>query len=501
MLPRVISVLLTMLSFAGDLGFAESHESSQLQQPNIVIILADDLGYGDIGAYNVESKIPTPNLDKLASDGVRFTDAHSPAAVCTPTRYSLLTGRYAWRSRLKSGVLWGYSPLLIEPDRQTVASLLRDAGYSTAAIGKWHLGFGDLEPDFFGSANGETTSREQENSALAPGPNEIGFEYFFGIPASLDMKPYVYIENGSPVQPVNGTIVAASNLRREGGAGFWRRGQIANGFTHTEVLPTISRNAVSYIRQRSVANAENPFFLYFALTAPHTPWLPTEEYQGRSQAGPYGDFVVQVDDIVGRIVSVLADTGDSENTLIMFASDNGAHWLPSDIQEYGHLANGSFRGQKADIFEGGHRVPFIVKWPARIEGGRTSKQPMTLADVMATISAIVDAPLGEGAAPDSFDISQELFQSDEGISVAREPLIHHSMDGMFAIRKGEWKLIEGLGSGGFTQPAREGNDAVIAYQLYNLQNDPEEANNLAARYPGVVNDLARRLDEIRTDQR
>ena len=311
------------------------------------------------------------------------------------------------------------------------------------------------------------------------------------------MDPYLYVENNRPIEPIHGKVIPASEPRRHGGDGFWRGGQIADGFRHSEILPRISDKAVSYIRAHAATSPRKPFFLYFALTAPHAPWLPTDTFKGRSTAGPYGDFVAQVDDVVGKVVSALNETGASRNTLLIVTSDNGAHWLPSDIQQYGHLANGPLRGQKADIFEGGHRVPFIATWPTRIKGGQIGSQPMTLADLMATIAAIVGVSLGADAGPDSFDISSQLFQGDDSDPIPRAPLIHHSFDGMYAIRQGDWKLIEGLGSGGFTQPARLGEGTEFAYQLYHLGKDPGESSNVAAKYPSIVEDLARQLDEIR----
>ena len=272
------------------------HADEPAPGERIVLILADDLGYGDIGSYNPRSQIQTLRMDRLAEEGMRFTDAHSPSAVCTPTRYALLTGRYAWRTRLKSGVLFGYSPLLI-----------------------------------------------------APGPNEVGFDYFFGIPASLDMKPYVYVENGRPVRPLTGRLVEASESRRGGGSGFWRKGEIAEGFDHQSVLPTLTERAVDRIADLATNHADRPFFLYFALTAPHTPWLPDPQFKGTSGAGHYGDFVADVDSVVGQVMDALEHAGVEDRTLVIVTSDNGAHWSDSDKQEFDHLANGSWRGQK-----GGH---------------------------------------------------------------------------------------------------------------------------------------------------
>ena len=462
---------------------ADEQVASPAGRPNFVLILADDMGYGDVKSYNPASKIPTPNLDRLAHSGMRFLDAHSPSAVCTPTRYALLTGRYAWRSELKRGVLWGHSPLLIETDRETIASMLRRAGYQTAAIGKWHLGLGRNEADYYGR--------------LAPGPNALGFDYFYGIPASLDMEPYVYVENEQLDTPLDGKFIGASAHRREGGDGYWRAGQIGTGFSHQEVLPVMAGKAVDFIRDAGESDDAAPFFLYLALPSPHTPWLPDAEYRGVSGAGYYGDFAAQVDGVVGQIDKALSDYGLSANTLFIYTSDNGAHWMPDDIEQFGHAANGGWRGQKADIHEGGHRVPLLARWPGRVTAGVTSDQLTVLTDLMATFASIAGVTLEKGAAPDGLDISDALFSRENAANAGRA-VVHHALDGMFAIRIDEWKLIEGLGSGGFTQPSREDPQGQEpSYQLYNMSRDPGEKTNVARKYPEVASRLLAELNAIR----
>ena len=429
---RCGAMALVLLTLACSSAWAQSAKGP----PNIVIILADDLGYGDLRSYNAGSRIPTPHLDRLAVEGMRFTDAHAPSALCTPTRYGLLTGRYAWRTRLKKGVLNGYSPLLIEPGRLTLASLLKGRGYATAAIGKWHLGLGAAEPADF-------------SRPLDPGPNQVGFDYFFGIPASLDMPPYVFVENRAATTPPTGSA-PASEMRRRGGDGFWRAGAIAPGFTHQAVLPAIAEKAESFIGKQSAAR---PFFLYLPLTAPHTPWMPAAEFRGRSGAGYYGDFVAHVDDVAGRVLRALDRAKVRDNTLVVFTSDNGAHWLPSDIEAWGHRANGALRGQKSDIWEGGHRIPFIVRWPGRIRAGGTSQELICLTDVLATVAGIVHAPLPRDAAEDSVNLLPVLLGRTLRAPI-REAIVHHSGDGTFGIRQGTWKLALGLGSHGFSEPER-----------------------------------------------
>ena len=443
--------------------------------PNIVIILADDMGSGDPRCYNKDSKIPTPNIDRLARQGMRFRDAHTPSAVCSPTRYGLLTGRYAWRTTLKKGVLQGYSPLLVEPGRVTLASLLKRHGYVTAAIGKWHLGLGKTNPADF--------SKE-----LTPGPNRVGFDYFFGIPASLDMPPYVFVENGRAV-PAPTEKIADSAMRRKGGEGFWRAGAIAPGFRHADVLPKLTEKAVGFVEKQAKDAAGKPFFLYLALTGPHTPWLPTGKFVGKSQAGPYGDFVTQVDATVGAVLDALDRLKLSEDTLVIFTSDNGAHWTAEDIRRWLHRANLLFRGQKADIWEAGHRVPFIARWPGHIPPGRTSDETICLTDMLATCAAVVGAKLPKGAGEDSYNLLPVLLGKHKGGPI-REATVYHSGGGLFGIRQGDWVFVDGLGSGGFTAPQREkARPGGPTGQLYNLARDPRQENNVFLQNPEVVNRL------------
>lgn len=458
---------------------AVQEEPAPARRPNVVLILADDVGLGDLGCYNDESKVPTPNLDRLAGEGLRMTDAHSPSGVCSPTRYGLLTGRYAWRSSLKRGVLWGESPLLVEPERPTLASFLGGRGYHTACIGKWHLGLG--------------AGRETDYSKpLRPGPLELGFDVFFGIPASADMAPYVYVDGDRPVEAATETT-PGSAMRRSGGEGFWRPGPIAPGFVHEEILPKTTQKALEYLEQRA-AHPDTPFFLYFALTAAHTPWVPTEEFQGKSGAGPYGDFVVQIDDTVGRVLEALERHGLADDTLVVFTSDNGAHWEEEDIARYGHRANLDYRGQKADIWEAGHRVPFLARWPGEIPPGATSDETICHVDLFATLAAILGADVPDDAAEDSYDVSAALRGADLDRPL-REATVLHSFHGMFAIRQGRWKLILGLGSGGFTHPAvRAPEPGEPPGQLYDLAADPREERNLYAEEPEVVTRLFELLE-------
>jgi arylsulfatase A len=472
--PLVLSLALALSGFA----------QTARPRPNIVIILADDMGWGDPGCYNPQSKSPTPNIDRLATQGMRFTDAHSPSSVCTPTRYGLLTGRYAWRTRLKKGVLQGYDPMLIEPGRLTIASMLKGQGYKTGAVGKWHLGFGDAKPVDYAKP-------------LTPGPTTVGFDYFFGIPSSLDFPPYVYVENEAVTEAPSGAI-ADSKSQREGGAGFWRGGAIAPSLKHADVLGTLTDKAVAFIERQTKAQ---PFFLYVPLSAPHTPWLPLNEWHGKSGAGAYGDFVVQTDAMVGRVLQALDQAGFSENTLVIFTSDNGAPWLPEEIKRYGHAANGPWRGQKADIWEAGHRIPFIARWPGKIKAGSINDELIGLIDLPATAAAIVNAKLPQDAAEDSYNLLPALLHGQQKRPI-REALAHHSNDGTFAIRQGDWKLAFGLGSHGFSEPREIKPQAGESQgQLYNLRYDPAEQNNLWLKQPDIVARLTALLEKYQREGR
>jgi arylsulfatase A-like enzyme len=454
------------------------------ESPNVVLILADDLGIGDARCYNLASKIPTPNMDRLAREGMRLTDAHSPSAVCTPTRYGVLTGRYAWRTRLKSGVLGGSSTNLIDPERITLPEMLRERGYRTVGIGKWHLGLGE----------GDETDYDKP---LRPGPISHGFDTYFGIAASLDMAPYVYVLDEGVVQAASETVEKSAH-RRQGGGGFWRGGAVAPDFRHVEVLPQLARRAVESIEHAHRDEPERPFFLYFPLTAPHTPWLPTERFQGASEAGHYGDFVAQVDDVVGEVLDALDRLDLADDTLVILTSDNGSHWPVGDVEKYAHGANLFYRGQKADIHEGGHRVPFLARWPGQVPAGIDRGDLFVLTDLMATLAGFTGEPMPAGAGDDSLDQSAVL-RGESLLRAVRTSAVHHSFNGTFALRSGRWKLIDGLGSGGFTAPKTvEPTEGGPRGQLYDLARDPGETNNVWLVEPDVVTRLTAELEAVRT---
>jgi arylsulfatase A-like enzyme len=449
------------------------------EKPSIVLILADDLGIGDLSCYNPESRIPTPALNRLAAEGRRFSDIHTPSSVCTPTRYGLLTGRYAWRTSLKKGVLWGESPALLEDGRPTLASLLKARGYATGAFGKWHLGLG-------------RAARTDFSAPLRPGPLEAGFDRFEGIPASLDMEPYVWVRDAA-VEAAPTDSTPGSKHQRQGGDGYWRAGPMAPGFRFDDVLPRIERTAVAWLEGRA-KTPETPFFLYLPLTSPHTPWVPTADFAGRSEVGAYGDFVMQTDRAVARILETLDRLGLAKNSLVILTSDNGSHWPAEDVARWKHRANHGWRGQKADIHEAGHRVPFLVRWPGRVPAGSVSGEPGCLTDLFATVAEIVGA---DAAAEDSFSLLPAWTGTPR--ERIRPHLIHHSGNGLFALREGGWKLIEGRGSGGFTKVPMAKDDPPG--QLYDLDADPGETKNLWREHPDVVERLTKLLETARTRDR
>lgn len=461
-----------------------------INKPNIVYILADDMGYGDVQAFNENCKIPTPHLNKLAQNGMIFTDAHSGSAVCTPTRYGVLTGRYNWRSRLKAGVLAGYSPHLIEEGRLTVSSFLKSQGYSTGCVGKWHLGWDWATKDDYEytDAWGETGEHVDYSKPITNGPRAVGFDYNFCIQA-LCRAPYVYLENNKVVESPTEII------KRQGGYGFYRKGPIAENFDHKEVLPKFTSKSVDFIKRKSDQN--KPFFLYFPLSAPHTPILPTEKFKGKSGLGPYGDFVMQCDWTVGKIVETLKQQKIYNNTLIIFTSDNGCSPMANfkHLEQNGHDPGYHFRGHKADIFEGGQRIPFIACWPEKIEPNSVCNDVTCLTDLMATTADMLGEELPDNAGEDSVSMLPNLLGKAE--KPLREATVHHSINGSFSIRKGKWKLEFCPGSGGWSSPtpAQAKNQALSKIQLYDLSKDIGETNNIADQYPKIVYELTKIMEK------
>lgn len=468
-------------------------------KPNIVFILCDDLGYGDVKCNNPEGKLPTVNIDRLAAAGMRFTDAHSPSSVCTPTRYSVLTGRYHWRSRLQKGVLGGLSPRLIEPGRLTVAELLRQQAYHTACVGKWHLGMDwprkKADPAFGDDIeSGPEGWKVDFTQPITNGPNAVGFDYYFGIAASLDMVPYTFIENDR-VTVLPGVDKAFPMM--PGKNRTTRRGPGAAEFEAVDVLPTLTRKAIDFIAQRAAdARAGKPFFLYLPFNSPHTPIAPSPEWQGRSGLNPYGDFVLQTDDCVGQVLQALDEQKLADNTLVIFTSDNGCSPeadFPTLLAK-GHNPSYVLRGHKADIWDGGHRVPFIVRWPGKVAPGSTSDQLVMLMDLMATSADLLGVKLPDNAGEDSVSILPVLLGKAE--RPVREALVSHSIQGKFSIRQGNWKLELCPGSGGWSAPGdpQATKQGLPAVQLYDMTQDIGERRNLEAEHPEIVQRLTKLLE-------
>ena len=439
--------------------------------PHVVIILVDDMGYGDPGCYNPASRIATPHIDRLAAGGMRFTDAHAPGPLCHASRYGLMTGRYPFRTDVSK---WPTRPL-IDEGQVTLPSLLAGAGYETAMVGKWHLGFAE---------NGY-------GNPLPGGPVDCGFDRFFGLRASTDIPPYFYIRGDRAVSPPSVPIAAN---RSDGWSpiqgAFWREGQIAPDLALADVLPRFTEEAISVIRKR---DAGKPLMLYLAYPAPHTPWLPAPEFRGKSGAGLYGDFLMMVDHEIGRVLAALEAAGMLGNSLLVFTSDNGPVWYPEDTARFGHDSSGGLRGMKADAWEGGHRMPFIVHWPGKVAAGAVSKQTICFTDLLATLSEVAGRDLPAAAGPDSFSFLPVL----QGGTLRRAPVVMESGGGFMTIRSGPWKLIEGLGSGGFSKPAslKPGPDDP-AGQLYDLAADPAETTNRFAAEPGIVARLRAEMRKI-----
>lgn len=450
-------------------------------KPNLVYILADDMGYGDVSCLNPQGKIKTTNLDRLAAQGMRCTDAHSSSAVCTPSRYSVLTGRYNWRSVLKHGVTGGYSQPILEDGRLTVASMLKALGYRTACVGKWHLGLG------WRLKNGKLASTYQDEdevdfaAPITDGPTQHGFDYYFGISASLDMPPYVYIESDHV------TSIPRRRMESVGGKKYMRAGMIGDDFVAEEVLPTLTAKVETLIDE--YARSDEPFFIYFPMPAPHTPILPTAEFRGKSGTNEYGDFCLQVDDTVGRVMAALDKHGLAENTIVIFTADNGCSPMADfkELAKFEHKPSYVFRGMKSDIFEGGHRIPFVIRWPATIKPGSTSEQTFCLSDLVATMAAITEYKLPDNAAEDS--VSNLGIWNGTATGPVREAVVHHSIDGSFSIRKGRWKLEMCPGSGGWSEPTRHQTAGLPPLQLYDLQADIGETTNVQAEHPQVVREL------------
>ena len=476
------------------------------EKPNIVLILADDMGYGDLSCLNPGANFQTPNMDRVAAEGMTFTDCHSNSAVCTPTRYGILTGRYCWRTRLRQGVLWGYDPPLIDEQRLTLPKFLRREGYRTACVGKWHLG---MEWSTNGGQEPERNGWNVDYAAgVAGGPTTRGFDYYFGISASNNMPPYCFIENdevvGSPTQRKDPIHDAQHDC------------PMVPGWRDENVGPTLTRKAQEWLTEHHRNHSDDPFFLYLPSEAPHRPCVPPEQFRGESGAGRRGDMVLEFDWTVGQIRKTLEEMGELEHTIFIVTSDNGPRpgdplavvqdeigpdpQVVSDFVTYGHNSTHIYRGQKADIWDGGHRIPFLISWPEHIPGNSQHDGITCLTDIYATVAELLDTSLPASAAEDSFSFLPVL--RDAMSDANRSHLIHHSLSGMFSVRSERWKMIAERGSGGFIRPrSTEPSPDEPAGQLYDMQTDPSETENLYDERPDIVKILAGILNDSRRNER
>jgi len=443
-------------------------------RPNIIFIMVDDLGYGDLGCYG-GTKIKTPNLDALAAGGIRFTDAHSPDSVCTPTRYGVLTGRYSWRGRLKKKVLWsGYEPLLIERGRKTIGHMMKEVGYRTAHIGKWHLGWGDGKP-------AEFTAK-----VLPRGPKHLGFDYSFVTASAKNMYPTAFVENHRVVSklvldPKPETAFDKKNVRGP----RW----IAEDWDIRRVDEIYTEKTLSFIRKHHAANPKQPFYIHLPYEAPHKPNDVPDRFRGKSGLSERSDQVLALDWMVGKLLSCLDELGLTQNTLVIFTSDNGAEpdW---PARKKGHKTNGEFRGQKRTLYEGGHRVPFIARWPKKIVAGTRSDVLICLTDMMAAFAAITGYTLTNAMGEDSYNVLPALLGEKKEI---RTSILHHDIRGAMGIRVGKWKYLAKSGRVDYGQ----GKDGA----LYDMAKDWRETTNLYDSHPEVVRELKATLEKQRRDGR
>ncbi|MCB1062280.1 MAG: sulfatase-like hydrolase/transferase [Verrucomicrobiae bacterium] len=460
------------------------------KRPNIIVILADDFGVGDIQSHYPDNKIATPNLDRLVSEGMSFTDAHSPSAVCSPTRYGLLAGRYAWRTRLQEWVVAAYEPPLIDDLRPTLPGFLREHGYHAACIGKWHLGWNWVGPQpsqMTAKPNGQKNLKWDFEKPVAGGPVDRGFDHFFGVDLP-NLPPFTWIENDHvailpteayQVDPEEGIALPVA----------FNGSPSAPGWRLQAILPEITKRAVDYIHDR--AEKEEPFFLYFAQTSPHEPVVPSAAFRGKSGIAPVADFVMETDWSAGQVMEAVEEAGIADNTLVVFTADNGhSHYTGwDDLIKAGHQPSGPYRGHKGDIWEGGHRVPLVVRWPGKVAAGSASDRTVSLTDLFATFAGVVGDPLPADGAEDSISFLPDLLGEGEG---TRTGLVSHSNMGEFALRDGSWKIVYRM-AGKNVEASR--GQATIA-ELYDLEHDIAEANNLADQHPDIVATLTAKLNAV-----
>ena len=482
----LLSSLFGMAALVGNVNASE--------QPNIIYILADDMGQGDTTAYNPASKIPTPNLKRLADEGMTFTNVHSNSSVCTPTRYGVITGRYAWRTPLKNGVYGGYSTHLIDPKRETVPSLLRKQGYATAMTGKWHLGMDMSSSDGKDIHRGAGVNADL-SKPIKNGPNANGFDYYYGIAASLNMSPHAYIEN----QQVQGELVFLKDKKavKEAGLIGAKTGWAAKGFKQDQVQKNFINKAISWIADQQKSDSKKPFFVYLPLNSPHTPTVPSKDFIGKSGLSPHGDFTMEMDHEIGRLLTALDKMKLADNTLIVFTSDNGTSpgSKYENNQAKGHFSSMDYRGLKGSLYEGGHRVPFIVRWPDVVKAGTKTDYHGSLVDMMATAADINGVTLADNAGEDSVSFLPVL--QGKKVNDKKRAIIYHSDAGYYSIAQGKWKLILNKAGGTRRLNPKDSNSPVKnagKIQLFNMEKDPTERESIHSQFPEVVGNLTKLLE-------
>ncbi|MEI6712142.1 MAG: arylsulfatase [Verrucomicrobiota bacterium] len=487
-----MNLLPTTLGLLG--AFCLSAAAAQ-RPPNVLILLADDMGFGDLGANNPSSKIPTPNLDRLATEGVRFTDAHSSSGICTPSRYALLHGRYHWRKF--HGIVNSFEQPVLDADRVTIASMLKSKGYDTACIGKWHLGWDWKAIQKDGAKSDPKTGYPADafdwNKPIPGGPLSHGFNYYFGDDVP-NFPPYAWFENDRVITPPTVPVSPPPEPLE----GHWeaRPGPSVKDWDFYAVMPTLTQKAIEWLQKRE---KEQPFFLYMPFTSPHAPIVPSQEFRGKSKAGAFGDFVVQTDDTVGRVLKTLKDKGLEENTIVIFTSDNGAeHYAYDRIRNFDHFSSGPLRGVKRDLWEGGHHVPMLVRWPGVIPAGRVSDQLVSQIDIHATLAKIVGYETPANSAEDSLNVL-DLWQ---GGSNQRSSLVHNTDSKGYAVRSGDWLLIDA--PTGAISKVPDWYDSQFGYtkntskgELYNMKQDQAQKHNLYEEHPEKVAELKTQLMQIR----
>ncbi|TWU38372.1 sulfatase family protein [Novipirellula artificiosorum] len=475
-----VPLVLAVLAISTALQAAESN------RPNVIVILADDMGIDSVSAMNGKLGLETPSIDELSREGMSFSDAHSTSGVCTPTRYSVLTGRYNWRSRLKRGIVGKWERPLIEDQRLTLPEMFREHGYDTACIGKWHLGW------HWPKQGGGVTEKVDQidfTASVKGGPNDHGFDNYFGDDVP-NWPPYAWRENDRLLGEITTQMKAGAMLGVSAGPA------VAD-WDFRAVLSEYSKRYSEYIRDR--AQQQRPFFLYVPMPSPHTPIAPHEDFRGRSNVSEYADFLIQTDHAVGELLRALKETGQADNTVVFFTCDNGTSPKAdfASLNAGGVHLNEHWRGWKADAYEGGHRVPFFVRWPGHIQPGSRCDQTITLADIMSTCAALLEHPLPPDAAEDSVSLLPTLI-GDQELTPLHPLVVHHSVSGHFAVRKGKWKLLLCRGSGGWSPPSESEADkqGLPPVQLYDLEADPKERSNLQASHPELVQQLTEELRQI-----